>query len=295
MTASPLAEQCSARSVLRAYGVELSCEFREIGGLWAGDGELVHETLIADDTVLRIERAAAGDHLIRCGRHRFHLSADRSRLVCRRPSRPDPLWWGALLDWVPYSAATLSGLLCIHAAGVLIDGRVLAVAADSGAGKSTLAAELLAAGGSFFCDDVLALEPTADAIVAHPGPPLAKVDAARAARTRQLGRPLGRTGDEVLVEVSDPASDPAPVAAVVILERSAGGPEQPCILDEGLVALRRLAVGLPCPESSERDRFETLTALAAEAAIVRLQAHVDVPATILAQHLLTGLPEPAAR
>lgn len=295
MTASPLAEQCSARSVLRAYGVELSCEFREIGGLWDGDGELIHETPIADDAVLRIEQGAAGDHLIRCGRHRFHLAADRARLVCRRPSRPDPLWWVALLDWVPYSAATLSGLLCIHAAGVLIDGRVVAVAADSGAGKSTLAAELLAAGGFFFCDDVLALEPTAEGIVAHPGPPLAKVDAARAARIRQLGRQLGRAGDEVLVAVGDPAGDPAPVGAVVILERSATGPEQPHILDEGLVALRRLVVGLPGPESSERDRFETLTALAEEAAIVRLRAHVDVPAATLARHLLAGLPEAAAR
>ncbi|HKZ14485.1 MAG TPA: hypothetical protein VJL81_11645 [Solirubrobacterales bacterium] len=272
-----------------AYGVELSCEFREVEALWDGDGELVHEALIADGATLRVERGAAGDHLIRCGEHRFHLSADCSRLACPRPTVPDPLWWGAFLDWVPYSAASLSGLLCIHAAGVLIDGRVLAVAADAGAGKSTLAAELLARGATFFCDDVLAVEPTGEGVVAHPGPRLAKVAAARPDLVERLGRPLGRAGEEVLVEVAGAAGPPSPIAAVVILDRSAEGAARPRLVEEGLPALRRLVVGLPGPADRERQRFEALAALVEAAPVVRLRAGAEVPAATLARYLLEAL------
>lgn len=274
-----------------AYGVDLSCEFREVDALWDGDGALVHETLVMDGATLRIERGAAGDHLIRCGEHRFHLAADGSRLACPRPSEPDPLWWDTFLDWVPYSAASLSGLLCIHAAGVLIDGWVLAVAADSGAGKSTLAGELLARGASFFCDDVLAVEPTEEGVVAHPGPRLAKVAAERPDLVERLGRPLGRAGEEILVEVAGAAGRSSPIAAVVILDRTAEGAARPRLVEEGLPALRRLVVGLPGPADHERQRFEALAALVEAAPVVRLRAGAEVPATTLASHLLAALPE----
>lgn len=295
MTAPASTAPIPHRFAQRAYGIDLSCEFREIEAAWEGDGELVHETLIAGAATLRIERGAAGDHLIRCGEHRFHLSPDRSRLVCPRPSGSDPLWWNALLDWVPYSAATLSGLLCIHAAGVLVDGQVLAVAAGSGAGKSTLALELLAGGATFFCDDVLAVEPSAAGILAHPGPRLAKVAAGRPDLVERFGRPLGRAGEEVLVEVAEVALDPAPVGAVVVLDRSGAGEEPARLIDEGLPGLRRLVVGLPAPPDRELERFETLAALVMETPVLRLHAGAEVAATSLARYLRETLPEARAR
>jgi hypothetical protein len=295
VTASASTAQMPRRFAQRAYGIDLDCEFREIEASWEGEGELVHETLVAGAATLRIERGAAGDHLIRCGEHRFHLSTDHSQLVCPRPSGADPLWWNALLDWVPYSAATLSGLLCIHAAGVLVDGRVLAVAAGSGAGKSTLALELLAAGATFFCDDVLTVEPTAAGILAHPGPRLAKVAAGRPDLVERFGRPLGRAGEEVLVEVAEAAVHPAPIGAVVILDRSGEGEAPPRLLDEGLPGLRRLVVGLPAPPERELERFETLAALVMKAPVLRLHAGDGVAATDLARYLLEALPEARER
>lgn len=291
MNAFVPAERDSQRFVHRAYGVDLSCEFREIEGLWDGDGVLVHETPIAGGAALRIERGPAGDHLIRCGEHRFHLAADHSRLACPRPTGPDPLWWGAFLDWVPYSAATLSGLLCIHAAGVLLDGRVLALAAGSGAGKSTLAAELLDRGADFFCDDVLAVEATDEGVVAHPGSRLARVSDQRPDLVERLGHPLGETGGEILVEVVGAAEHPAPIGAVVILDRSVDGPARPRLVGEGLPTLRRMVVGLPGPADRELQRFEALAALVETAPVVRLEARADVPAAALARHLVETLPE----
>ncbi|HVW48407.1 MAG TPA: hypothetical protein VHA76_15230 [Solirubrobacterales bacterium] len=295
MTASPPAERKPGRLARRAYGVELTCEFAEIGALWDGEGEVIHEAAVGGGAALRIERGAAGDHLIVCGGHRFHLAADRSRLTGARPDAPDPLWWAAFLDWAPYAAATLAGTLCVHAAGVLADGRVLAPAADSGGGKSTLAGELLARGAEFFCDDVLAVEPTGAGVVAHPGPRLAKVAATRPDLVRRLGRPLGRTGEEVLVEVAGEAAGPAPVGAVVILERSAAGPARPQLVAAGLAALRRLVVGLPGPADREPARFEALATLCEGAPVLRLRARADVPAAALAEYLLAALPEAGDR
>lgn len=274
----------------RAYGVELRYEPRPIAVPWQGEGEPVHEARVADGALLRVERGPDGDHLIHCGAHRFHLAADNATVVCAPPEGPDPLWWIALLDWVPYCAASLSGRLCLHAAGVAIGGRVLAIAAGSGAGKSTLALALLDAGATFFCDDVLAVEARPDGVVAHPGPRLAKVVAGRPDLVGRLGRPLGRAGEEILVAVAGAAGDPAPVGAVVVLDRSGTGAEPPRLTAEGLAGLRRLVVGLPAPAAGERERFEALAALVDAAPALRLEAGGHVPAATLARHLLTELP-----
>ena len=60
------------------------------------------------------------------------------------------------------AAATVAywqGRASVHAAAVLVDGRVWGLLGDRGAGKSTLAAELLLAGGTLFADDLLILTP----------------------------------------------------------------------------------------------------------------------------------------
>ena len=52
--------------------------------------------------------------------------------------------------------ATLRGREVLHAAGVVVGERLIAVVAASGTGKSATACNVIAQGGRFFADDVLA-------------------------------------------------------------------------------------------------------------------------------------------
>jgi hypothetical protein len=63
------------------------------------------------------------------------------------------------------------GLFPLHANAVSLDGRAIAVAGASGAGKSTLAAWFSRSGLEIIGDDVIALKPTPNGMVALPGPP----------------------------------------------------------------------------------------------------------------------------
>ena len=63
------------------------------------------------------------------------------------------------------------GLLPLHANGVSLDGRAIAVAGSTGMGKSTLAAWFTRQGIEFVGDDVIALKQTASGFVALLGPP----------------------------------------------------------------------------------------------------------------------------
>ncbi|AGF77911.1 hypothetical protein UWK_01350 [Desulfocapsa sulfexigens DSM 10523] len=52
----------------------------------------------------------------------------------------------------------LQGVTCLHASGVVIEGRALAITGPSGSGKSTLAAAFAAAGFPILSDDILPLQ-----------------------------------------------------------------------------------------------------------------------------------------
>lgn len=66
-------------------------------------------------------------------------------------------------------AALLQGLEVFHASAVVIDGRLVAFAADSGVGKTSLALELVHRGARLFADDVLVLDPSCPRATCHPG------------------------------------------------------------------------------------------------------------------------------
>lgn len=70
------------------------------------------------------------------------------------PETRDHLWYDHIL---PRRLAH-DGALVLHAGGVVIDGRAVAVTADSGRGKSTLTASLHAAGHPILGDDALIVE-----------------------------------------------------------------------------------------------------------------------------------------
>jgi len=63
----------------------------------------------------------------------------------------------------------LRGITCLHASGILVDGRAIAIAGFSGAGKSTLAASFAAAGYPILTDDVLPVARINGETYAQPG------------------------------------------------------------------------------------------------------------------------------
>lgn len=81
------------------------------------------------------------------------------------------------------------GLFPLHANVVSLGGRAIAVAGASGAGKSTLAAWFSRQGLELVGDDVIALKPTSEGMLAVPGPPRVRLWArsARQFRARQRG------------------------------------------------------------------------------------------------------------
>ena len=63
----------------------------------------------------------------------------------------------------------LRGITCLHASGVVVEQKALALAGGSGAGKSTLAAAFAAAGFPVLTDDILPLEFNEGAHMSFPG------------------------------------------------------------------------------------------------------------------------------
>jgi hypothetical protein len=301
-----------ARRRCRAHGIELACHFALPGGeegtaeavgearriealaepadavrgRWSGGGlGLVHGAVLGDGSELRVRQGRDGDHLIEYGPHPFHLDAGLATLHCSPPQPPDPAWENALLGWVAYYAAVLTGTECLHASAVRFGPGVVAVAAPSGAGKTTLAAELIARGGRFVCDDVLALDPRPGSVWALPGAPFAHLDAGRAELAASLGTTSAQHGDELLVAVTRRSPAPAPIVAVVLLERSEEGPAPPRFEAAGLLGLRALAIGLPHLGGRERHRFAVLATLAEQASLLRLRASAALAPADLAAAL----------
>ena len=251
--------------------------------LWQGQSSaVVHETVLSDGIPLRVEEGTYGEHLIRYGDHLFHLSSDFETLSCTPPTDGDPRWYRVLHDWVTYFASALFGIDAIHASAVRLDLGVVAFAAATGAGKTTLAAEFLARGAEFVCDDVLSLEKSGDVVLAYPGAPFINLDIRRRRIAQAIGKRVSTFGNEIWLSPSRLAMEPAPVVAVVVLERRPTGPASPTLSLDGYMTLRALAVGLPHLRGYEQQRFAVLGTLAESAQLLRLQASSLIPPDALA-------------
>jgi hypothetical protein len=121
-------------------------------------------------------------------------------------------------------AATLQGLALFHASGCEIGGQGFGFIASSGTGKTSLAVHLAAQGvGRLLTDDVLALAPVDEFVMAYPGPRFVSV-ADRELQTLEpeeqarVGRFIGRSDKSHL----EPPVTPAPVAlrALYFLHRA---------------------------------------------------------------------------
>jgi hypothetical protein len=221
-------ERSSVPATGRRIDVELDVELDRRPPL-SRLGELVCDERTRDGDVALQIRADERGYLISVPRYgAYWLAANGERARCATHEHAQERRQRLLVAQVLPFAAVLQGLEVFHASAVVCNGRAFAFLGASGVGKTSLALALTARGACFLTDDVLALERDGDALVGHPGPPLA-------ARSDddEIVMPAGRdeelvatTDDERIVAVST-ADGPVPLGRMLLLERSASGPTSP--------------------------------------------------------------------
>jgi hypothetical protein len=200
----------------------------DIDERWAAAApELIFERTFADGRpFLRVERDPAVGYRISAVEHGRHLIT-RDGAHCAS-AFPDERPWRALKLLASQTLpllATLRGREVLHAAGVVIEDRLIAVVASSGTGKSATTCNVIAQGGGFFADDVLALEVVDDRVRAHPGTRLLNLYAhdleaiPEPARAR-LGERLGKSDKVHFTPEGFPR--PLPLHGLLFLRRGAG-------------------------------------------------------------------------
>lgn len=172
---------------------------------------------------LRVESDDAAGYLIWADGYGLHLvSSDGAELRSALPGGPAWVERRLLASQVLPLVAALHGREPLHAAGVMVAGRLIALTAPSGTGKSSTACHLVAQGGGFFADDVVALALDARRVLAHPGPRMVNVPESElaglsSAERARLGRSLGVGTGRYL----EPAAPPParPLDGILCLER----------------------------------------------------------------------------
>jgi hypothetical protein len=177
--------------------------------------------------VMLLERL--GDDLLLSapGAGAYLFAADGTRIECAPPDTLPWRWQRFLTGQVLPLASVLQGLEVLHASAVVYGDAAIAFCGVSGAGKTSLAAGLVQRGATILTDDVLALEPAGDAVLAHPGPRLLNLRHAehrvRSAAGRGVpGSTLGADGKGLRVVMSEHAR-PVPLGALCVIERCFGG------------------------------------------------------------------------
>ena len=120
--------------------------------------------------------------------------------------------------------AIASGALTLHGAALSRPGGAILLFGQSGAGKSTLTAALALAGWHIASDDLTMIRPTAAGPMVHPGATgVCLWPDTRAALALDPARCVAMPGydDKMRFEPEDaPGADPAPLRALVFLDRS---------------------------------------------------------------------------
>jgi hypothetical protein len=272
---------------------------------WSGRDGIGWEGKI-DGAPFVVERGVNGDHRFIHGAHPnqsgspakethavHHLNADASVLHCA-PTNPGEMeWWRVVLDSVLFTVALLKDYEALHAGAIATQDGVIAITAASGGGKSTLLTELLGRGEALMADDVLVLESHGtEAPLAHPGPPLMTVPAARVAMPKE-GFP-----SETICVVEDerwiavPTSrEPLPLKALVVLDRRAGHGLETSMekIEDPLAPLLGALMNFPNTPERQRARFELASVLASTSTLWRLTADLDTPPGVLADALANTL------
>ncbi len=153
------------------------------------------------------------------------ISPDGSQIACSPPESASQRWRLLLGQGLPIAAA-LRGLEVLHASAVVFEDQVLAFAGRSGTGKTSLALNLLAHGGKFLADDVVALEVENDVLLAHPGISVAHVHGSEQTALRAAGIPLpGPMNPDMKQHVLLPLwEDETPLGRLYFLNRAEANP-----------------------------------------------------------------------
>jgi hypothetical protein len=223
----------------------------------------------------------------------FHLSPAGSKVHCAVAGVAAWRWQRYLVGRVLPFAAVLRGLEPWHASAIALDGSAIALAGAMGSGNSTLAAELTLGGATLLADDVLALEPGAAGVTAHPGPGLMSlrtptVERLTVAEIRKLGRRVGGDTNAVRLVVAR-EEQPLPLSIVYLLERvPAAEPTRLTVLE---APDPRLLLGSTfnfVVRSSARlvTQLEVCAAIARSVRVVRVQLPWGVDHRAVAERLL---------
>ena len=231
---------------------------------------------LRDGAELTIRWGRAGDLLFGYGEEaRYLLDPTAARLLCA-PAEPRSLaWQRVLLSRVLPVVAIARGHEALHAAAVETPVGVVAVVGPSGAGKSTLVAELVRRGHRLVSDDVLVFGRAADRLVAFPGG--AHLSLERGSEADLEVEVLGELGGKLWTLVAGAAREPAPIAAVVLLERGEG-PVEARELAASPLPLAPFMLGLPDEEGRDGDRFALYADLVEAGRLIRLGGSTSAPA-----------------
>ena len=248
---------------------------------WPSGGISTWETRIEGTDLAAVSTADGRLAIAWGGDCRFLFDVAGRRLLWQAPDPADPAWQRLLLDTVAYLVALELGREALHAAAVVIDGAAVAIAAPSGGGKSTLTAALLASGARLLSDDIVVVEPVAEGILAHPGPPVMNVPATQPLPGHEV---LDRFGGELWTAVPV-VGEPRRLQALVLLDRHPGVQERSeRVAPSPLPVIPRL-LAYPRTGERERRRFALAGDLADAVPIHRLVADSATPPRELAERV----------
>jgi hypothetical protein len=269
--------------VVRAEELEAAWSGAATPGSWRGT--------LRDGAELTIRWGRDGDLLFGYGdESRYLLDAAAERLLCA-PAEPASLGWQrVLLSRVLPVVAIARGYEALHAAAVQTPAGVVAIVGASGAGKSTLAAELVRRGHLLVGDDVLVVGRGEDGVLAFPGG--AHLSLEPGAEAGIEVEVLGELGGKVWAVAAESASEPASVAAVVLLDRGEG-PVEVQELPASPLTLAPFMLGLPDEEGRDGGRFGLYADLVDAGRLLRLGGQAGAPVREFADVLEGALDAPA--
>jgi hypothetical protein len=263
----------------------------ELDAAWSGSlTPPVVGRAVVDGSSWEAERGQAGDIRMAHALGRFHIDSGATRMRCAPTDLDAPAWRRLLLDTALVTASLARGRDALHAGCVVSRGTAIAIAGASGTGKTTLLLELLRSGARFLADDVVALEPNEDGVLALPGPPVANFPACEPAD--ELADRLHRLSDEWWVRIREPDQAPRPLGVVLVLEPTGPGSDLPPVSRVEAKAgplLRHALHSGARPDRLER-RFAVLSRLAAGAEVIEVRVDRTRPVGELIDRVMEAVP-----